>query len=457
MKKLKGKILIIEDEKSMREVLKILLEGEGYEVVTASDGLEGISYVEKDIFDLVITDMKMPKLDGFEVLKTIKEISPNTIVIMITAFGTTEKAIEAMKMGAYDYVNKPFNIDEIRLIVKNAIEKKMLSEQILVLREKVETTCSLDNIISRSPRMQELFRLIPRIAQSNSNVLITGESGSGKELFASAIHNLSGRKDKNFVTINCTAFPEGLLESELFGHMKGAFTGAMYNKQGLFEIADGGSLFLDEIGEMPVNLQVKLLRVLENATFRRVGGTADIKVDIRIISATNKDLKEEIKNGRFREDLYYRLNVVPIDIPPLRERKEDIPLLVNHFFKKSSGIPRKIMPDAMKLLMDYTWKGNVRELENVVERIAVLTDKYEITPSDLPLEILKGPVYSELINIVPELSDEGIDFEKFIEDIEKKYLLKALEKTNGVKTEAAKLLHLSFRAFRHRLQKYGIK
>ncbi len=457
MKKFKGKILIIEDENSMREVLKMLLEGEGYEVTTASDGLEGISCAEKDIFDLVITDMKMPKLDGFEVLKKLKEISPNTIVIMITAFGTSEKAIEAMKMGAYDYINKPFNIDEIRLIVKNAIEKKMLSEQISVLREKVETTFSLENIISRSPKMQELFRLIPRIAQSNSNVLITGESGSGKELFASAIHNLSNRKYKNFVTINCTAFPEGLLESELFGHMKGAFTGAMYNKQGLFEIADGGSIFLDEVGEMPLNLQVKLLRVLENGTFRRVGGTSDIKVDVRIISATNKDLRDEIKSGRFREDLYYRLNVVPINIPPLRERKEDIPLLVNHFFRKSSGIPRKITPEAMRLLMDYPWKGNVRELENVVERIAVLTDNDEIYPEDLPLEITRGPIYTELMNTFPELSDEGIDFERFIEDIEKKYLLRALEKANGVKIEAAKLLNLSFRSFRHRLQKYGIK
>jgi two-component system response regulator PilR (NtrC family) len=457
MKKNKGKILVVEDEKSMREVLKILLEGENYEVMTASDGVEGLSSVEKDIFDLVITDMKMPKVDGFEVLKKIKEVSPDTIVIMITAFGTTETAVEAMKFGAYDYINKPFNIDEIRLIVKKAIEKKRLSEELSVLRQKVETTYALENIIGQSPKMQELFKFIPRIAQSNSNVLIIGESGSGKELFANAVHNLSNRKNKNFVTINCTAFPEGLLESELFGHMKGSFTGAMYNKQGLFEIADGGSLFLDEIGEMPINLQVKLLRVLENGTFRRVGGTTDIKVDVRIISATNKDLKEEIEGGRFREDLYYRLNVVPIKIPSLRERKEDIPLLVNHFLKKLTSTPsqRKVTAEAMKILMEYHWKGNVRELENVIERVVLLTDKAEITPADLPSEIKRYPKLET--KEIPELTEEGIDIEKLVEDIEKKYLLKALEKTGGVKIEAAKLLHLSFRSFRHRLQKYGIK
>lgn len=453
MKKHRGKILIVEDEKSMREVLKILLEGEGHEVTTASDGLEGISSIEKDIFDLIVTDMKMPKADGFEVLKRIKEISPDTIVIMITAFGNTETAIEAMKMGAYDYITKPFNIEEIRLIVRKAIEKKKEGEELSLLRQKVETTYALENIIGQSPRMQDLFKLIPRIAQSNSNVLITGESGSGKELVAAALHNLSHRKEKNFVTINCAAFPEGLLESELFGHMKGAFTGAMYNKQGLFEIADGGSVLLDEIGEMPHNLQAKLLRVLENGVFRRIGGTTDIKVDVRVISATNKDLKDEIAAGRFREDLFYRLNVVPVNVPPLRERKEDIPLLIDHFLRKTSDNPKKIIPEAVKLLIDYPWKGNVRELENVIERTALLTDKKEITPEDLPSEIngFRGDIKS-----IPDLTEEGIDIDQIIGDIEKKYLFKALEKTGGVKTEAAKLLNLSFRSFRHRLHKYGI-
>ncbi len=454
MQKSKGKILIVEDEKSMREVLKILLEGENYEVISASDGLEGLSYITKDIFDLVITDIKMPMADGFEILKKVKEISPDTIVIMITAFGTTESAIEAMKLGAYDYIHKPFKIDEIRLIVRKAIEKKKLSQEVTLLREKVRTSYTLENIIGQSQKMQELFKLIPRIAQSNSNVLIMGESGSGKELFATALHNLSHRKERNFVTINCATFPEGLLESELFGHMKGSFTGALYNKQGLFEIADAGSIFLDEICEMPMNLQAKLLRVLENGIFRRVGGTTDIKVDVRVISATNKDIKDEIASGRFRDDLYYRLNVVPLHVPPLRERKEDIPLLVNHFLRKTSDHPKKITPEAMRILMDHPWKGNVRELENVIERVSLLTDKEHITPAELPPEITE---YADELKEIQDLTEEGIQIDTLIEDIEKKYLLKALKKANGVKTEAARLLNLSFRSFRHRLQKYGIK
>jgi two-component system, NtrC family, response regulator PilR len=454
MKKDKGRILIVEDEKSMREVLRILLEEENYVVSTAADGLEGLSYIEKDIFDLVVSDIKMPRLDGFGLLKKIKDLSPDTLVIMVTAFGTTESAIEAMKLGAYDYINKPFNIDEIRLIVRKAIEKKRLSEEISLLRQKVESTYSLQNIIGQSPQMQELFKLIPRIAQSNSNVLITGESGSGKELVATALHTLSQKKDNNFVAINCAAFPEGLLESELFGHMKGAFTGALYNKQGLFEIADNGSVFLDEIGEMPINLQVKILRVLENGTFRRLGGTADIKVDVRVISATNKDLQEEIKSGRFREDLFYRLNVIPIHISPLRERKEDIPLLINHFLQKISGNVKKISPEAMRLFINYPWKGNVRELENIIERVVLFVDKEELAPADLPPEI-SG--YAVEMKEIPEISEAGVNLDMIIEDIEKKYIFKALEKTQGVKTEAAKLLNLTFRSFRHRLHKYGIK
>jgi len=454
MERHKGRILIVEDEKSMREVLKILLEGENYEVVSASDGLEGLSHIEKDIFDLVITDVKMPKVDGFELLIKVKEMSPNTIVIMITAFGTTEAAIEAMKLGAYDYINKPFKIDEIRLIVKKAIEKKRLREELSLLRKKTKTSYTLENIIGKSPQMQELFKLIPRIAQSNSNVLITGESGSGKELVAIALHNLSQRKDGNFVTVNCAAFPEGLLESELFGHMKGSFTGAVYNKQGLFEIADGGSILLDEICEMSINLQAKLLRVLENGTFRRVGGTTDIKVDVRAISATNRDIKQEIASRGFREDLYYRLNVVPIHIPPLRERMEDIPLLIEHFLRKTSNQLKRVTPEAIHILTEYPWKGNVRELENVVERIALLTEKEEITPSDLPPEMTG---YSGDIKEIPDLTEKGIEIDTIIEDIEKRYLLKALERSDGVKKDAAKLLNLSFRSFRHRLYKYGIK
>jgi DNA-binding NtrC family response regulator len=302
--------------------------------------------------------------------------------------------------------------------------------------------------------MQELLRLLPKIANSNSNVLITGESGTGKEFAATAIHNLSSRKERNLVAINCASFPEGLLESELFGHMKGAFTGAVYNKQGLFEVAHGGTLFLDEIVEMPINLQAKLLRVLQNGTFRRVGGTTDVTVDVRIVAATNKNLTDEVSAGRFREDLYYRLNVVPLHIPPLRERKEDIPLLVDHFIKKFSPTPRRLSPDAMKLLIHYPWKGNVRELENIIERLLLLTDKEEITPPDIHLEISDTDRENTML---PKMEKTGIDLDAIVEGIEKKYLLEALQLTNGAKTEAAKMLNLSFRSFRHRLQKYGIK
>jgi two-component system response regulator PilR (NtrC family) len=454
MEHTKGRILIIEDERSMREVLKILLEEEAYDVTTAADGMEGIEQVRSNIFDLVITDIKMPRADGFEVLRQVKEISPNTIVLMVTAFGTTESAIEAMKQGAYDYIHKPFKIDEIRLIVKKAFEKKQLREEISLLREKFQSSFGLENIIGKSEKMLELFRLIPRVANSSSTVLITGESGTGKELVATALHNLSQRKNKNFVTINCATFPEGLLESEMFGHMKGSFTGAVCSKSGLFEIADGGSFFLDEIGEMPLSLQSKFLRVLENGTFRRVGGTSDIKVDVRVISATNKNILDEVSAGSFREDLYYRLNVVPVVIPPLRERKEDIPLLLEHFLFKYSKTAQKISPEALHVLITYPWKGNIRELENIVERTALLCDRDMIMPEDLPEEILRT---KDDVKGLPELSDAVFDLEKTMEKIEKDYLMQALEKAKGVKTEAAKLLNLSFRSFRHRLYKYGIK
>jgi two-component system response regulator PilR (NtrC family) len=454
MEKLNSKILVIEDEKNMREVLKILLEGEGYDVHIAKDGNEGLDCLNSDIFDLVITDIRMPGVDGIQILKRAIEISPETLVIVITAFGTTESAVEAMKLGAYDYIHKPFKIDEIRLVVKNALEKRKLRGEVSILRDKIRTTYELGNIFYKSAKMQELLRLLPKIAGSNSNVLIIGESGTGKEFVATAIHNLSPRKERNLVAINCATFPEGLLESELFGHMKGAFTGAVYNKQGLFEIADGGTLFLDEIGEMSVNLQAKLLRVLENGTFRRVGGTNDITVDVRIVSATNKNLNEEISAGRFREDLYYRLNVIPLRIPPLRERKEDIPLLVEHFMRKFSGADRRLSTDALMLLMNHQWKGNIRELENLIERVFLMTDKEEITASDIPLEI--GDLRPES-GLLPEIGEQSVNLEAIVENVERKYLLEALRMANGVKTDAAKLLNLSFRSFRHRLQKYGIR
>ncbi|MBI4823781.1 MAG: sigma-54-dependent Fis family transcriptional regulator [Nitrospirae bacterium] len=450
----KSKILIVEDEKNMREVLKILLEGEGYEVVTAHDGIDGLGCIQKDIFDLVISDIKMPGVDGFGILKKLHEVSPETFVIMITAFGTTESAVEAMKLGAYDYIYKPFRIDEIRLIVKNALDKKRLNAEVSILREKVKTVYGVGNIIGKSPAMQELIRLIPKVAQSGSNVLIQGESGTGKELVANALHNLSPRAEKSLVAINCASLPEGLLESELFGHMKGSFTGAVHNKQGLFEVADRGTLFLDEVVEMPLNLQSKLLRAIELGVFRRVGGTDDIKVDVRIISATNKDLKEEVSAGRFREDLFYRLNVVPLRILPLRERKGDIPLYVEHFLGKLSERKRQFSKKAMSLFMSYPWNGNVRELENVIERTLLFSDKDTIPEGDLPPEITMFRPEEKIA--LPDIS-KGIDIEEVMGSIEKSYILEALKLKGGKKTDAAKLLRLSFRSLRHRLQKYGIK
>ncbi len=447
------KILIVEDEKSMNEILRILLESEGYETTSALDGNEGVDYIKNDIFDLVITDIKMPGTDGFTVLRTCKELSPETLVIMITAFGTTEDAIEAMKLGAYDYIHKPFKIDEIRIVINKALEKKRLRQELELLKEEIKTTYRLENIIGKSPSMQKILHTIPKIAQSNSNVLITGESGSGKELFARAIHNLSTRADRKFVAINCATFPEGLLESELFGYMKGAFTGATQNKEGLFEVAHEGSIFLDEIGEMPFNLQAKLLRVLETGSFRRLGGTGDITVDVRIIAATNKDLESSIKEGRFREDLFYRLNVIPVRIPPLRERVEDIPLLIEHFLKKFGAERKQISPEALKIFMGYDWKGNVRELENIIERIVLLSEREIILPDDIPPEIMRSGRGEAAL---PSLGIDDFSIDEILEGIEKDYLVKALELSGGNKTEAARLLGLTFRSFRHRLQKYGI-
>jgi two-component system response regulator PilR (NtrC family) len=454
MEAAKAKILVVEDEKSMREVLRVLLESEGYEVVSASNGVDGLGLMEKDIFDLIITDIKMPGADGFAVLKKSMELSPDTLVVMITAFGTTEAAVEAMKLGAYDYVHKPFKIDEIRLIVKNALDKRRLKAEVSILREKVKTAYVPENIIGKSPAIQEILRILPRIAENSSNVLITGESGTGKEIIANAIHNMSRRKDRSLVAINCASLPEGLLESELFGHMKGAFTGAHNNKQGLFEVADRGTLFLDEVVEMPVNLQSKLLRAIENGSFRRLGGTSDVTVDVRIISATNRDPKEAVKAGLLREDLYYRLNAIPLHLPALRERKEDIPLFIDYFLKKFS--PRKIRLSnrAVQMLINHSWHGNVRELENAIEQTVLFTDSEDITESNLPQEItdsLRIPSVHAL-----DIS-KGIDLECIMEDMEKTYLLEALKTAGGRKMDAAKLLGLSFRSFRHRLAKYGIK
>lgn len=456
MKETEAKILIVEDEKSLREVIKILLEEEGYAVCTAKNGTEGIEWLGKDIFDLIITDIKMPGADGFQILKKTMEVSPESLVIMITAFGTTEAAIEAMKLGAFDYIHKPFKIDEIRLIVKSALDKKRLKTEVTILREKVKTVYRLDNILGKSPQMQEILRLIPKVAQGMSSVLITGESGTGKELVANALHNFSGRADKNFIAINCASLPEGLLESELFGYMKGSFTGANLNKQGLFEAASGGTLFLDELAEMTLNLQSKLLRAIETGAIRRIGGIGDIKVDVRILAATNRDLNEEVAAGRFREDLFYRLNVIPIRIPPLRERREDIPLYIDYFLKKYSDGKRQFSARALNLMVNHEWKGNVREIENVIERMILFAERDIIMDSDLPAEFHGAAAKS-----APEFGkidlNQPVDLEAMLEGLEKGYLLEALRLTEGKKKDAADLLKLSFRSLRHRLLKYGIK
>ncbi len=437
-------------EKSMREILEIFLKNEGYHVSVAINGESAVEALKSDIFDLIISDMKMPRMGGLELLKNVKESSPDTNFVVMTAFGTTESAVEAMKLGAYDYIQKPFQMDDIRLVVKNALEKQKLQKDVSILKKQLKIP-SIENIIGASSVMQDLFTIITKSASSSANVLIIGESGTGKELVAKAVHNMSQRKDNHFVAVNCAAIPEGLLESELFGYMKGAFTGASSNKQGLFELANDGTLFLDEIGEMPHSLQAKLLRVLEGGTFRRVGGVSDITVDVRLVAATNKNLSDLIENNQFREDLYFRLNVLSLKIPPVRDRRDDIPLLVNHFLEKYAGENKKFSKDAMTMLQNYRWKGNVRELENIIERVLLLSEGDVMDVESLPEEIRSGPA-SEKVSI----SSGGIDMEAIMSDTEKAYLLKALEKTNGVKTEAARLLNLTFRSFRHKLKKYGI-
>jgi len=449
-----NRILIVDDEQSMRELLSIMLRKEGYEVVTADNGEKALKAVQNDIFDLVITDLKMPQMDGMSLLKAVKESLPDTIVIIITAFGTTEGAEKARKLGAYDYIGKPFNNDEIKLVIQNALEKRHLRKENVLLKREIESRTGFENFIGKSEPMQRVFSLIRQVADTASTVLVSGESGTGKELVARAIHFNSARKSKPFVTINCGALPETLLESELFGYMKGAFTGAVANKQGLFEAANGGTIFLDEISATTLALQIKLLRVRQEREFKRLGGTADIKVDVRVIAASNRDLQNEVAKGAFREDLYYRLNVIPIHLPPLRERKEDIALLVDYYLrKKASGREAKSMtPDALKVLLNYRWPGNVRELENVIERLTIISTGDTIRLENFPDTIKNISPCPELVPL--DIPAGGIELESLLQNAERTLLYKALDKAGGVKTEAAKLLGLSFRSFRHRLRKY---
>ncbi len=452
-----ARILVVDDEKSMREFLAIMLKKEGYDVVLADGGESALDVLRREQVDLVVTDVRMPKTDGLAVLKAAKDLSPNTVVLVITAFASTETAVEAMKLGAYDYITKPFKLDEIKLIVANALERKRLGDENRYLKRQLETQRRFESILGKSPKLTEVLDTVRKIADSHSTVMITGESGTGKELVARAIHDQSNRKDKPFISVNCGAIPETLIESEFFGHVKGAFTGAVANKVGLFSAADGGTLFLDEITEVPQTLQVKLLRAVQEREIRRVGEAKDTKVDVRLIAASNRDLERAVQEGALREDLFYRLNVIPIHLPALRERREDIPLLVDHFIRKFSaelGKPvRRVSPDAMSVLEQHPWPGNIRELENVIERAIVLGGNETLGVEALP-ETLRRP--RVVRDVEPDFPDEGLDLEATMDRIEQQYLRMALERTGGVQTKAAELLRMTFRQFRYKIQKHGL-
>jgi two-component system, NtrC family, response regulator AtoC len=458
-------ILVVDDETSVRTVLKALLRREGYEVETASDGEEAVRKVNSLQPAMVIMDIRMPKKDGIEAFREIREIDKNIQVIMMTAFAAVETAVEAMKLGAFDYIIKPFNNDEVKILVKRAMQFRHLKDEVKVLQRELNNSYRLDKIITNSPKMMQLYKVIGKVAQTNATVLIMGESGTGKELVANTIHYNSHRKTGPFVKINCGALPESLLETELFGHEKGAFTGAIHKKLGRFEAAEHGTIFLDEIGEISQSLQVKLLRVLQEREFERVGGTETIKADFRVVAATNKDLKSMVEKGEFREDLYYRLNVVSLRVPPLRERKEDIGLLARYFLQKFSQENNKEMitfdEEAMRLLEEYPWPGNVRELQNLVERSVIMSTGSIIFPEDLLLPVSGidendsiGPKH-EVKESLPELGD-GQTLKDLIKKLEQSVIEKKLHENQGNKMKTAKDLGISRRALLYKIQEYGI-
>ncbi len=440
----------------MREFLAIMLQKEGYDVGAAEGGDAALDLLRHEQIDLLITDIRMPKTDGMAVLKGAKDLSPSTVVLVMTAFASTETAVEAMKLGAYDYITKPFKLDAIKLTVAKALEGKRLRDENQLLRRQLETQQRFETIIGKSPKLTEVLDTVRKIADSHSTVMITGESGTGKELIAKAIHQQSNRRDKPFISVNCGAIPEALIESEFFGHVKGAFTGAVSNKMGLFQAADGGTLFLDEITEVPPPLQVKLLRAIQEREIRRVGEARDIRVDIRLIAASNRELETAVQENVLREDLFYRLNVIPIQLPPLRERRDDIPLLVDHFFQKfapAPATPRRLTPDALSVLEQYSWPGNIRELENVIERATVLGSSETLGVEALPDGVRRPRLARD---VEPEFPDDGLDLEVTLDRIEQQYLRLALERTGGVQTKAADLLRMTFRQFRYKLQKHGL-
>jgi two-component system response regulator PilR (NtrC family) len=454
-----SKILVVDDDRGVRELLEIMLSREGYDVTCMEEAAKALNICKKGVFDLIITDLKMPKVDGIEFLKAVKDISPETMVILITAYASGETALSTMKERAFDYLEKNFDMEDLKAIVRNALEKKGIKKGEALFIKDVEDAVRFGNMIGKSKEMLKVYATIKKVAATTANVLILGESGTGKELVARAIHENSPRKNKPFVVINCGGIPENLLESELFGHMKGSFTGAYADKPGLFEIAAGGTVFLDEISELPAILQVKLLRIVQEKTFRRIGGSDDNRVDVRIISATNQNLEEKVKANRFREDLLYRLNVIPLRIPPLRERRDDIPVLTKHFIGKYSREFGKeiknISAYAMGLLMEYHFPGNIRELENIIERSVAMEMSNIILPENL---VLAADCRWDGIPLGKfEFPDKGLDLNDEMAKIERNLIEKALQKANGSKTKAAELLQVSFDSLRYRIEKLHIE
>jgi len=458
----KARILVVDDELSMRDFLQILFTKEGYAVETAESGNEAVKKLSGSAFDLVITDLKMPGMSGIEVLRTAKAKNPDTAVIMITAYASPESVTEALDLGATDYVNKPFRVEDLQHVVKAALEKKELVRENIQLKAELGSRYGFANIFGAHKSMRIIYELIKRVSMTKSNILILGETGTGKELVAKAIHFNSPRSSFPFIVVNCGAIPETLWESELFGHKKGSFTGAIAETKGLFQTANKGTLFLDEVGEIPLRIQVKLLRAIQERKVLPVGSTQSETVDVRIIAATNRNLEEDVRKGRFREDLYYRLNVIAISIPPLRERASDIPMLANYFLEKytteiSKDI-RNISEEAMEILKVHRYPGNVRELENTIERAVTLEQTNVILPESLPRTLFLSPGISEDVMIGDiRLGPDGIDMESIMGAIEKKLLMQALDRAGGVKKRAAELLKITFRSFRYRLQKYGLE
>lgn len=452
-----ARILVVDDEQSIQDFLRLLLEESGFEVNTAGSMEDGREQFREGSYDLVLCDIIMPDGNGLDLLREIKQHDHRTSVVMMTAYTSTKSAIEAMKRGAYDYISKPFDVEELNVVIQKALEKTELVDENIFLRRELEEKYRFSNIIGRSRPMQEIFGLIERVARTSSTVLVEGESGTGKELIARAIHYESPRSAHKFLSVNCGALPENLLESELFGHERGAFTGAVREKKGLFREAHMGTLFLDEISEMSPAMQVKLLRALQEKKVRRVGSNQEESVDVRIIAATNRDLKEQTESREFREDLFYRINVIPIRLPPLRRRREDIPLLVDFFIKKYSKSmeieKKKISVEAMRTLESYHWPGNVRELENVIERALALSTEEAITGEDLPVHLLEPtPAPGD----DARLPDNGLNLEAYLDDVRRQLMAQALDRCQGVQTQAAELLGMSFRSFRYYAKKMGL-